>query len=74
MTEDCGKCAAHSGIEKSIEVLEKTNIDMKQTMNKIHTKTIATLVSVTITSLLLLANFVIKHYDTAVAAAQELPK
>ncbi len=67
-----GKCAEHSGVEKSIEVLESSDNELKQTINKIYTKTNAILVSVTITSLLLLINFMIKHFETTRVIAQEI--
>jgi len=68
----CTKCVDHSGIVKSIEVLEADDAELKCLFNKMNTKITATLITVTITSLTLLVHFVIKHYDTASAIAQEI--
>lgn len=71
-----GVCNEHSGMVKSIEVLEANQHETKSIIDKIHVKVLVILVGMCGTMTLLLINFILKHYTTipTIVSALEVPK
>jgi hypothetical protein len=75
-----GPCNEHSGIAKAIEVLSNHQTELKfdlgrtnSIIDKIHVKVLVILVSMCGTMMLLLINFILKHYTSlpTIASATE---
>ena len=71
-----GPCNEHSGMVKSIEILEINQNATKNIIDKIHVKVLVILVGMCGTMTLLLINFILKHYTTipTIVSALEAPK
>ena len=69
-------CNEHSGMVKSIAILESNQHETKSIIDKIHVKVLVILVSMCGTMTLLLLNFILKHYTTipTIVSALETPK
>lgn len=71
-----GPCNDHSGMAKSIQILEINQNETKNIIDKIHVKVLVILVGMCSTMTLLLINFILKHYTTipTIVSALEAPK
>lgn len=72
MSDGCKDCRDHSGVITDLNNVNETQRELKNVIDKIHIRTTGILITLTISCILMLANFILKHYSAASAVAQEI--